>query len=172
VPLWRCVVDDAMEAEPGCGDMVSAKKREFRARDDNPCRDVKSPERGDRKAKQYLYPSEFLTFVSFEDVPIKLRRAVAIAIYTFVRDGELREIRWDGGDLDLEHGRLSVTRSVTRTGEIKSTKSGETRRFAVEPTLLTLLEVMHAEAKGRGTSCSSAIGTWRETSAFGSRGQE
>jgi hypothetical protein len=52
-------------------------------------RDVKPPERGDRKAKQFLYPSEFLKFVSCEDVPIRRRRAVAIAVYTFVRDGEL-----------------------------------------------------------------------------------
>jgi hypothetical protein len=49
-----------------CADMVSAKKRELRVREDNPCRDVKAPERGARKAKQYLYPSEFLQFVSCE----------------------------------------------------------------------------------------------------------
>ncbi len=55
-----------------CADMVSAKKRELRIRDDNPCRDVKPPERGARKAKQYLYPSEFLQFVSSRGHPSSL----------------------------------------------------------------------------------------------------
>jgi integrase len=135
-----------------CGDMVSAKKREFRMRSDNPCRDVKPPERGARKAKQYLYPSELLTFVSCEAVPLRWRRAVALAVYLFPRDGELRELRWDaGGDVDVERGVLSITRALNaRTGKAESTKSGETRRFAVEPSVLPLLRAMHAESKGRG----------------------
>jgi len=137
-----------------CADMVTAKKREFRVREDNPCRDVKPPERGDRKAKQYLYPSEFLQFVSCERVPLQLRRALAISVYTFVRDGELRALRWDGGDVDLEHGTLSITRSLGRDGSTKSTKSGETRRFAIEANLLPLLRTMHKEAKGKGTVVS------------------
>ena len=58
-----------------CGDMVNAKKRELRARSDNPAVGVLAPERGERKAKQYLYPSEFLQFVSCSDVPLRLRRA-------------------------------------------------------------------------------------------------
>ena len=147
---WKTVASVWTLVTSMCGDMVSAKKREFRARKDNPCADVKPPERGDKKAKQYLYPSEFLTFVSCEAVPLRLRRGVAIAVYTFVRDGELRELRWDGGDLDLAHGTLSVTRSVTRTGSVKSTKSGETRRFAVEPNILPLLRALHTEAEGKG----------------------
>jgi len=133
-----------------CGDMVNAKKREFRTRDNNPCRDVKPPERGTRKAKQYLYPSEFLQLVSCPAVPLRLRRAVAIAVYTFVRDGELRALRWDGGDVDIDHGTLSVTRSLARTGAVKSTKSGETRRFAIEANVLPLLRTMHREANAKG----------------------
>jgi len=133
-----------------CADMVTAKKRAMRTREDNPCRDVKPPERGVRKAKQYLYPSEFLKFVSCPAVPIKLRRAAAISVYTFVRDGELRALRWDGGDVDIAHGTLSITRSLKRTGAIKSTKSGETRRFAIEAALMPLLQSMHDKADGRG----------------------
>lgn len=150
VLAWKTVASVWTLVTSMCSDMVSAKKREFRTRKDNPCADVKPPERGDKKAKQYLYPSEFLTFVSCEAVPLRLRRGVAIAVYTFVRDGELRELRWDGGDLDLAHGTLSVTRSVTRTGAVKSTKSGETRRFAVEPNILPLLRALHTEAEGKG----------------------
>jgi integrase len=133
-----------------CGDMVNAKKRELRTRVDNPCRDVKPPERGNRKAKQYLYPSEFLAFVTCDRVPLRWRRAVALAIYTYTRDAELRELRW-AGDVDLGHGVLSITRALDRhTGAVKSTKSGETRRFSLEPNLLPLLRVLHERAGGAG----------------------
>ncbi len=75
-----------------CADMVTAKKREFRTRDDNPCRDGKGPEGGIAKAKQYVYPSEFLTFSSSEKVPFA-GAALAVAIYTYTRDAELRVLR-------------------------------------------------------------------------------
>jgi hypothetical protein len=39
---------------------------------------------------QYLYPSEFLQFVSSEGIPLRWRRAVTLAIYTYTRDAELR----------------------------------------------------------------------------------
>jgi integrase len=133
-----------------CADMVNAKKREFRTREDNPCRDVKPPERGVRKAKQYLYPSEFLKFVTCEDVPRRWRRAVAIAIYTYTRDAELRVAAW-AGDVDLDHGVLSITRAYNRrTKAIKGTKTGHSRRFALEANLLPLLQAMHDEKDGAG----------------------
>ena len=56
-----------------------------RARDDNPALGVEGPDRGARKAKQFLFPSEFLQFVASPDVPLEARRAVAIAIYTYLR---------------------------------------------------------------------------------------
>ena len=128
-----------------CADMVNAKKREFRMRDDNPCRDVKPPERGSRKAKQYLYPSEFLKFVSCEEIPIRWRRAVALAIYTYTRDAELRVLRWS----DIDHGIVDITRAFNRRNptEVKGTKSDAPRRFAVESNLLPLLDVMRPKGK-------------------------
>jgi len=127
-----------------CGDMVTAKKRPFRVRDDNPCRDVKPPERGARKAKQYLYPSEFLTFVSCDDIPLRWRRAVALAVYTYTRDAELRVLRWS----DIDHGIVDITRAFNRRNpsEVKGTKSDASRRFAVEPNLLPLARG-HAERR-------------------------
>ncbi len=118
-------------------DMVNAKKRELRTREDNPCRDVKPPERGARKAKQYLYPSEFLKFVTREDIPRRWRRAVALAIYTYTRDAELRVLR----ERDIDHGIVDITRAFNRRKptEVKGTKSDAPRRFAVEPNLLPLL---------------------------------
>ena len=148
---WKTVSSVWTLVTSMAGDMVNAKKRELRTRTDNPCRDVKPPERGDRKAKQFLYPSEFLKFVSHKRVPLRLRVGVTIAVCTFVRDGELRALKWDGGDVDLEHGTLSVTRALTRAGTTKSTKSGETRRFAIEPALLPLLAMLHKRAGGKGS---------------------
>ena len=131
-----------------CADMVNAKRREFRMRGDNPCRDVKPPERGARRAKQYLYPSEFLQFVSCPDVPLRWRRAVTIAIFTYTRDAELRALRWS----DIEHDVVDITRAWNRRKptEVKGTKSDAPRRFAVEPSLRPLLEVMRREAEGVG----------------------
>jgi integrase len=134
-----------------CGDMVNAKLRELRVRKDNPAHDVKPPERGEPKAKQFLYPSEFLQFVSCPRVPLSWRRAVAIAVYTYARDGELRALRWDGGDIDLPHGVLSITRAYSQAlKRVSQTKTGHTRRFAIEANLLPLLRRMRTEAKGKG----------------------
>lgn len=134
-----------------CDEMVNAKKRDLRVRKDNPCKDVRPPERGGNKAKQFLWPSEFLRFVTCDRVPLRWRRAVAVAIYTYTRDGELRAMRWQDGDVDLEHGVLSITRAFNRrTRGIKETKTGHTRRFAIEPELLPLLKAMHEEKCGEG----------------------
>ena len=83
--------------------------------------------------------------------PMAPRRAVALAVYTYTRDGELRVLRWDGGDIDLEHGVLSITRAYNRRAKtVKGTKTGDWRRFALEPNVLPLLQALHGEKKGEG----------------------
>jgi hypothetical protein len=128
-----------------CGDMVTAKKRAFRVRKDNPCKDVKPPERGAKRAKQYLFPAEFLQFVSCERVPLRWRRAVTLAIYTYTRDAELRVLEKH----EVAGGIIDITRAYNRRkpGEVKGTKSDAPRRFAIEPNLLPLVAVM-LEGKG------------------------
>jgi integrase len=148
---WKTAANCWTLATSMCSDMVNAKRRELRTRKDNPCTDVRAPERGADKAKQFLYPSEFLQFIESEAVPRRWRRAVAAAIYTFTRDGELRCMRWQDGDVDLDHGILSITRAYNRrTGRIKPTKTGETRRFALDANILPLLKAMHEEKCGEG----------------------
>jgi hypothetical protein len=134
-----------------CADMVNAKRRDLRVRTDDPTSNVKAPDRGGDKAKQYLYPSEFLQFVTCEAVPRRWRRAVALAIYTYTRDAELRVLEFES-DVDLEHGVLAITRAYNRRrpGETKGTKTDAPRRFAVEPNLLPLLRALHAEKDGKG----------------------
>jgi hypothetical protein len=54
-------------------DARSAKKLDLRVRADNPAEGVQPPERGQRKEKQYLWPSEFLALVSSPLVPPSTR---------------------------------------------------------------------------------------------------
>src|SRR5580658_9604652 len=159
---WKSARNIWVIATKIAADAAGSKLDTIRCRADNPAIGVEGPDRGARKAKQFLFPSEFKRFVSCIDVPVAWRRAVALAIYTFVRDGELRALRWGAGDVDLEHGVLSVTRALRRVrlepvrkGEparfaTVPTKTGETRRFAIEATLLPLLKAMHGEAGGEG----------------------
>jgi integrase len=138
-------------------DTKNSKKVALRVREDNPCSEVRPPDRGAKKQKQYLYPSEFLAIVSCARVPLRWRRAVAVAVYTYARDGELRALAWNGGDVDLEHGALSITRAFNQnTKKIEQTKTGETRRLNIELNLLPLFKTMHAEAKGKGHVLSLA----------------
>jgi integrase len=136
-------------------DAKNSKKAALRVREDNPCNEVRPPDRGAKKQKQYLHPSEFLRFVSCERIPLRWRRAVAVAVYSYARDGELRALAWDGGDVDMEHGALSIARAYNQnTKKTEHTKTGETRRFNVERNLLPLLKAMRAEAKGKGSVLS------------------
>ena len=133
-----------------CDDMVSTKRRDLRARRDNPALGVKAPDRGKRKGKQFLYPNEVLALVSCEAVPLSWRRNAAVAAYTYLRDGELRELGWE--DVDLEHATISVSHAYNRrSGASKAPKTeAGTRTVPIEPTLLPLLQAMHDECAGEG----------------------
>jgi integrase len=146
---WRTARNVWVVATKIAADAAGSKLDSIRCREDNPATGVQGPDRGADKAKQYLYPSEFLTFASCERAPLRWRRAVTLAIYLFVRDSELGALCWEGGDVDLVHGVLSVTRAA-RKGRVKSTKSGVSRRFAIEPELLPLLRAMHAGGGAQG----------------------
>jgi integrase len=130
-------------------DACNSKLATIRCRIDNPSTDVRGPERGEKIAKQYLFPSEFLQLMQCDKVPVKWRRVVAIAVYTYARAGELRALTWD--DVDLERGILSITKATDRTtGGLKSTKTKSPRLLPIEPELLPLLQTMHDECNGEG----------------------
>ena len=101
---WKTAWNVWATATGICRDACASKIEALRVRADNPARDVEGPDRGASKSKQYIYPSEFLRFVSCEDVPLRWRRQVALAIYLFPRAGELRVLRWE--DVDLEHATI------------------------------------------------------------------
>jgi integrase len=130
---------------------VRSKAPELRVRGDNPCAEVAPPDRGVRKSKVYIFPSELGAFLSCPDVPLRWRRMVVVSVYLGVRAGELDALHWE--DIDLDHGIVQVHRALDRSrpGEVKSTKTGTARRFRIEPNLLPLLKAMHAESGGEGT---------------------
>jgi integrase len=129
---------------------VRSKVPALRVRDSNPCADVTGPDRGARKAKVYLFPSELEQLLACPDVPVRWRRMVAVAVYLGVRAGELDALSWD--DVDLAHGIVHVHRAADRSkpGETKATKTESARRFRIEPALLPLLKAMRKEAGDAG----------------------
>ena len=132
-----------------CSDMANARRRELRVREDDPSAGIKPTLRGLKKSKQFVYPSEFIKFLSCAKVPRDWRVAVALAIFTYGRDGEVAMLDWS--KVDLDHGIMTIDRARNReTGEAKSTKSGGTRRFSIEPNLLPMLRAMHAASGGKG----------------------
>ena len=133
-------------------DACASKRRDLRVRDDNPAAGVEGPDRGEKKGKQYLWPSEFLQLVSSPAVPVRWARLFALAVYTYTRAGELEALDW--GDVHLEHGYAHVHRSVDRVrdkGTMRSTKTGVARRVPIEPELRPLMQLLREEAGGRGS---------------------
>ena len=130
-------------------DACRSKTRALRCRSDNPTRDVRGPERGVDRSKTYLYPSEFLRLVSAPEdkVPRRFRDLYACAVYSYARAGELEAL--EPGDVDLDHAIISITKAVDRrNGEVKSTKTGESRRIPIEPNLFPLLRRLKNECTG------------------------
>ncbi len=146
---WKTAVNVWSTATKMADDAAESKLDSIKCRNDNPATGVRGPDRGEKTAKQYLFPSEFLQFIHCDTVPVKWRRVVAIAVYTYVRAGELRALTWD--DVNIERGILSITKATDRTtGGLKSTKTKSPRLLPIEPALLPLLKTMHDECGGEG----------------------
>lgn len=132
-----------------CADAFASKNAELRCREDNPAAGVRGPDRGPKKAKAFMYPSEVEVLLACETVPLMWRRIVAVAVYSYLRAGELRVLRWS--DIDLEHGIIHVHRAWDRRlKRAKETKGRAARRIPIEPALLPLLRAMHDEVDGEG----------------------
>jgi integrase len=138
--VWWCL----------CGAFRAArthKRRELRvlAGGPNPCADVEPPgdptTRRDRR-KTFIYPEECARLLRCVDVSRKWRELHAIAAYTYLRPGELHELRWH--DVDLEHGRIHVARSSSFSdGLVKLPKTvNGVRDVPIEPALHPLLRRM------------------------------
>jgi integrase len=142
--FWKTASNVWVLVSKMCSDMVDAKDRTLRVREDSPSARVAPPDRGEIRARNYLYPSEFRRLIDCAHIDAAFRIAYAVAVYTYMRAGEL--VALEPGDVDLEHNVIHVTRSVDReTGTPKSTKSGTTRRIPIEPELRALLTCLYAQ---------------------------
>jgi integrase len=146
---WKSAVNVWSNVRALFRDACGSKRVDLCVRDDNPAAGVAGPDTGPKKAKTYLWPSEFLALVSCPDVPLKWRRMFAITTYLYARAGEVNALRWE--DVDLVRGVVLIHRSLNReTGKLKATKTDAARRIPIEAELRPLLEAMHKEASGRG----------------------
>jgi len=146
---WKTAFNIWGTATRMCDDACQSKIEELRIRTDNPSAGVRGPDRGAHKAKQFLYPSELSKLVACAEVPMLWRRLVAVAVYAYMREGEIRALNWDS--VDLEHNTIHVHQSRDdESGKILPTKGMQNRRVPIEPNLKPLLEAMHKQAKGKG----------------------
>jgi len=127
-------------------DAVRSKVATLRVLQSNPCRDVQGPDRGNRTAKQWLYPDEAIALLSCDAVPIRWRELYALSIYLYPRPGELAALEWS--DVHLDQGFVHIHQALNlRTGETKSTKTGHTRKVPIPDALYPLLERMRGTGR-------------------------
>jgi len=139
------------------GDACGSKVEALRVLKANPCSDVRGPDRGALKSKQWLRPVELLALVSCVEVPLRWRRLYALASYLYLRPGELAALEW--ADVHLAEGYVAIHQSLNlETGELKATKTGLARKVPIRPALLPLLEAMRAEVDGKGRVVQNAHG--------------
>lgn len=146
-------------------DAARCKNLDLRVLDESPVRDIVGPDKGQETAKVHLFPEEFLSLVRCEDVPLVRRRAYAIAVYMYLRPGELEALDWR--DIVPTKWIVTIQRSISheRGGIPKSPKAGIGRSpMDVEPELIPLLEAMHRESNGVGRVVGS-LGDEREYAA-------
>lgn len=124
-------------------DARRSKTLAMRVRDDNPAADVRGPDSGAKVAKVYLYPSEFSKLLACEEVPVAWRRIFVATTYLYLRAAEVRGLKWE--DVDVEHRRINVHRTLDDAGVERSTKGEEARPVPIEPSLLPMLAAMRAE---------------------------
>jgi hypothetical protein len=127
---WKSAINIWGTATKMCTDAAESKRDEIRRRADDPSDKVRGPDKGDAVDLQFLYPSEFLKFVTSQAVPLLWRQLVALAVYSYCRDGELRAL--EPRDVDVEHNRLTISKSLERSGGIGSPKGGRARRVPME----------------------------------------
>ena len=128
-------------------DACGAKEAELCVREDNPAIGVRGPDCGPERAGPYLFPDEFLKLVAYEGVSLNRRRIHTLAVYLYLRGGELAALEW--ADIHVDHGYVSVHRALnTDTGKIKSTKTGRVRKVPIEPSASPSLGG-HAGGSGR-----------------------
>lgn len=130
----------------------TSKRRDLRALAGrpNPATDIEPPGlRGQRKArrKTFIYPREFSRLASCTDVPREWRQLYAVAIYTYLRPGELFVLT--KADVDLTHRVIRIVKAWHYDEEsIKPPKTvAGIRDVPIHSRLMPLLRQLCARAK-------------------------
>jgi integrase len=131
-----------------CDDATESKIDALRCLTTNLALGVRGPDRGIEPEPQFLYPNEFLKFDACADVPMRWRQLVAVAIYTYGRDAELRAL--ECADVDLEHQGVRFTKALDKRASPpvpKPTKGKVNRTIPVEAPVAPLLKLLkHARS--------------------------
>jgi integrase len=126
-----------------CKAASASKNQTLRVREDNPCLGVLPPERGSKKQKQWLYPTESAQLLACERVPLRWRLLYAVLTYTYLRPGELRALQRK--DVELDTGLINVTKAWSFEGkEQKATPKTEAgvRFVPIEAELLATIRLL------------------------------
>lgn len=141
---WRTAVRRWTLLRAMLRDLSRAKRGDLRVLDHDIVSSVRGPDRGHDRAGTWLMPSEFLRLAQSRRVPLDRRRLYVLAVYLAARAGELDALTWS--DVDLKSGQVHITKSIDlETGEVGPTKTGQTRRFLIEPNLRPLLEAIRGK---------------------------
>jgi len=142
---WSCLTSSFKAA-------TASKRRDLRVLDGkpNPCVGVLAPgDKDSRKTrrKTFLFPKEAASLLACKAVPFDWREVYAIALYAYLRPGELRVLL--RSDVDLEAGVIHVTKAWDYAEEkIKKPKTRNgVRTVPIEPSLMPLLKRMLAGKK-------------------------
>jgi integrase len=130
-------------------DACGSKVATLRVRTTDPATGVRGPDRGAKRGKQWLYPTEAAALLACSDVPLRWRRLYGLAMYLYLRPGELAALEWREVHDDQQY--VHVHQSLdTRTGRVKATKTGVTRKVPIHPALARLLARMRLESGDKG----------------------
>jgi len=129
-------------------DSCKTKILDLRVRTDNPATDIEGPDTGAMRGGPFVYPREFEMLMACDRVPARWKRIFMLTTYLYVRGGELAALAW--ADVNLDQRYALIHQSEDEDGVVGTTKTENTRKVPIEPTLLPLLIQMYAQAKGEG----------------------
>lgn len=125
------------------GQNRNGKNLALRVLDADPADGAASPEKGNSKQKPFLRPAEITKLLSCDGpdgIPLERRQVYAVAIYTAMRQAELRALCVK--DVSLETMQITVSKQLSDGVEKQRTKNGRVRVVQIEPNLVPLLEVL------------------------------
>jgi integrase len=107
--------------------------------DKSPCENVRGPDGGVARSKPFLRPAEVVALLSCEDVPVRRCALYAVAIYTAMRQSELRALTPEDLDFEALQIRVSKQAHTDREEARGRTKTGRAPFVHMEPNALPLL---------------------------------